>query len=212
MPGPICHRSRRPTCAHFAQAQPWNSSRSSAPPLRPQRPEGRLTSTSRSPLAQQRGHIGGIDLSLATLAAHKKSRKPFQKNGLSSRCDRIRTCDLLTPSHWMPVLQSERVENIVPTLQTSAYLLSGRPVGWSGGDFTSDGYVDQLDIVAALRTGVYLQGPYFATVPEPATVELVFVVLLFQAVRSRRRPARPPGSARRRGVLRQHARAGQAAG
>ena len=40
--------------------------------------------------------------------------------------------------------------------------LTGEPVAWEHGDWNVDGVFDQMDIVAALQTGNYLQGPYAA--------------------------------------------------
>ena len=40
--------------------------------------------------------------------------------------------------------------------------MTGQPATWSQGDWTGDGLFDQLDLVAALQTGGYLQGPLAA--------------------------------------------------
>ena len=39
---------------------------------------------------------------------------------------------------------------------------TGEAAEWRQGDWDGDGAFDQLDIVAALQTGNYLQGPYVA--------------------------------------------------
>ena len=46
-------------------------------------------------------------------------------------------------------------------LQAAKYL-SDKPATWGEGDWNRDGVFDQLDIVAALQTGNYLQRPYAA--------------------------------------------------
>ena len=51
--------------------------------------------------------------------------------------------------------------DLVLVLQAAKYL-TGEPTTWEQGDWNGDGVFDQLDIVAALQTGNYLQGPYAA--------------------------------------------------
>jgi hypothetical protein len=74
-------------------------------------------------------------------------------------------------------------------VQQAAKYLTGQPATWGEGDWDGgpDGYpweppvgnglFDQQDIVAALQTGNYLQGPYAATVPEPSSVVLLVIAV-----------------------------------
>ncbi len=53
---------------------------------------------------------------------------------------------------------------------------TGEPATFEQGDWNNDGVFDQLDIVAALQTGNYLQGPYasLAKSDRDAEVDAVF--------------------------------------
>ena len=45
---------------------------------------------------------------------------------------------------------------------STAKYLTGEPATFEEGDWNNDGVFNQSDIVAALQTGNYLQGPYAA--------------------------------------------------
>ena len=47
-------------------------------------------------------------------------------------------------------------------VQRPAKYLTDEPAAWSEGDWTGDGVFDSLDLITALQTGNYLQGPYAA--------------------------------------------------
>lgn len=50
-------------------------------------------------------------------------------------------------------------QDIAQVLQGAKYL-TGEPATWEQGDWNSDGVFNQLDVIAALQTGNFLQGPY----------------------------------------------------
>jgi hypothetical protein len=54
---------------------------------------------------------------------------------------------------------------------------TGEPASWAEGDWSGDGVADQRDVIAALRTGNYLQGPYAADRPVCRTDSEVFEAL-----------------------------------
>jgi hypothetical protein len=84
--------------------------------------------------------------------------------------------------------------DLVQVLQANKYM-TGEAATWGQGDWNGapggepgsppagDGVFDQLDVIAALGTGLYLAGPYAATatwtvpvaVPEPSAILLLLV-------------------------------------
>jgi hypothetical protein len=96
-------------------------------------------------------------------------------------------------------------------VQVAAKYLTGEAATWGEGDWNGgpggapgnpplgDGRFDNLDIVAALATGVYATGPYAAAsgpqavVPEPASCVLLLAGLPWAIMRRRTRPAATAG-------------------